>query len=202
MWRIVFHQTGAYMRLQVVRSSRNLTGQAGLVAVGHCLNHFAQLPAAIDPVFPVRSGVPTSDVVRAYIGLLTLGKSDFDAIENQRQDGFFKRALGLRAVPSAATLRQRLDDIGRPLQEITDELPVALLQRSKAPMTPLVTGHVALDIDVFGMDNSCTKKEGVSRTYAGYDGYAPIAAYVGGEGWCVGLELREGRPAAQCQGNA
>jgi hypothetical protein len=32
----------------------------------------------------------------------------------------------------------------------------------------------------------------VSRTYAGTDGYAPIAAYLGEEGWCLALELREG----------
>lgn len=176
----------------MVQSSLNLTGQAGLVAVGHCLNHFAQLPGAVDPAFPVRSGVPTSDVVRSYIGLLSLGKSDFDAVENQRRDAFFQRSLGLRAVPSAATLRQRLDEVARPLQAITDELAVPLLQRAKAPITPLVMGHVALDIDVFCMDNSGSHKEGVSRTYAGYDGYAPIAAYLGAEGWCVGLELREG----------
>jgi len=180
------------MRLQVVRTSRNLTGHAGLVAVGHCLNHFAQLPAAIDPALPVRSGIATSDVMRAYVGLLTMGKSDFDAIENHRNDGFFQRALGLRAVPSAVTLRQRLDDVSSSLMPITDELPVPLLQRAKADITALPMGHVALDIDVFGMDNSDTKKEGVSRTYAGYDGYAPIASYLGAEGWCLGLELREG----------
>jgi len=39
------------------------------------------------------------------------------------------------------------------------------------------------------MDNSKTKKEGVSRTYKGDDGYAPIAAYLGGEGWCRGQLL-------------
>jgi len=33
---------------------------------------------------------------------------------------------------------------------------------------------VALDIDVSPFDNSMTKKEGVSRTYMGIDGYAPI----------------------------
>ena len=49
-----------------------------------------------------------------------------------------------------------------------------------------------VDIDVFGMDNSRTKQEGVSRTYGGYDGYVPIASYTGQEGYCVGLELREG----------
>jgi S-adenosylmethionine hydrolase len=36
------------------------------------------------------------------------------------------------------------------------------------------------------MDNSQTRKEGVSYTYKGYDGYAPIAAYLGQEGWCLG----------------
>lgn len=46
----------------------------------------------------------------------------------------------------------------------------ALLTRAQAAVTPLAMGHVALDIDVFGMDNSGTKKQGVSRIYAGYDG--------------------------------
>lgn len=181
------------MKLKVVQSKRDLTGLAGLVAVGHCLNQFAKMPSAIDPKLPVRGGIANSDVVRGYVGLLCQGKSDFDAIENHRQDGFFRRALGLRTVPSAATLRQRFDAMGPQLQAITDELSVPLLRAGGAAVTPLAMGHVALDIDVFGMDNSGTKKEGVSRTYAGYDGYAPIAAYLGQEGWCLGLELREGK---------
>lgn len=55
-------------------------------------------------------------------------------------------------------------------------------------------GHVALDIDVFPMNNSQTSKEGVSYTYTykGYDGYAPIAAYLRQEGWCLGCELCPG----------
>ena len=65
------------MMLKVVQSSRNLTGHAGLAAVGHCLNHFARLPAAIDPTLLVRAGIVNSDVARAYVGLLALGKSDF-----------------------------------------------------------------------------------------------------------------------------
>jgi hypothetical protein len=47
-------------------------------------------------------------------------------------------------------------------------------------------------MDVFPMDNSQTRKEGVSYTYKGYDGHAPIAAYLGQEGWCLGCELRPG----------
>jgi hypothetical protein len=40
--------------------------------------------------------------------------------------------------------------------------------------------------------NSGTKKEEVSRTLSRLYGYTPIAAYLGNEGWGVGLELRPG----------
>jgi hypothetical protein len=64
------------------------------------------------------------------------------------------------------------------------------LQHSKTEIyTPhgevALVGHVALDIDIFPIDNSQTSKEGVSYTYKDYDGYAPIAAYLGTESWCL-----------------
>ena len=43
----------------------------------------------------------------------------------------------------------------------------------------LPNGYVPVDIDVTPFDNSKTKKQGVSRTYNGCDGYAPIMAYIG-----------------------
>lgn len=53
--------------------------------------------------------VANSDIARAYLGLLTQGKSDFDAVENFRGDAFFKQALGIGLLPSSPTLRQRMD---------------------------------------------------------------------------------------------
>jgi hypothetical protein len=47
------------------------------------------------------------------------------------------------------------------------------------------------------MDNSGTRKEGCSHTYHGYACYAPIAAYMGEEGWCINLEFREGSQHSQ-----
>jgi hypothetical protein len=47
------------------------------------------------------------------------------------------------------------------------------------------------------MDNSKTKKEGVSRTYQGFDGFHPILAYVGKEGYMLDCELRPG--SQHCQ---
>jgi len=47
-------------------------------------------------------------------------------------------------------------------------------------MTPIVIGkheYIPFDMDVSPMDNSKTKKEGVSRTYKGCDGFAPNMVY-------------------------
>jgi hypothetical protein len=46
-------------------------------------------------------------------------------------------------------------------------------------------------------DNSNTKKEGVSWTYQGIDGYAPIYAYLGREGYLVSAQLRKGSDHSQ-----
>jgi len=54
-----------------------------------------------------------------------------------------------------------------------------------------------VDIDTTTMDNSKTKKEGVSRTYQGFDGFHPIMAYVGKEGYMLDSELRPG--SQHCQ---
>ena len=63
--------------------------------------------------------------------------------------------------------------------------------------TALANGFVPVDIDVTPMDNSKSKKEGVSRTYKGFDVYAPMMAYIGTEGYAINFELREGKQHCQ-----
>jgi len=148
----------------------------------------------------VVAGTPSvshSDVLKSYLGLLCMGKSDFEAIDGMRRSDWYKSALGIRKVPSKETLRQRFDKNADLLAPIIHTGAIEMLKAVKAPVTAGFMGQVPLDIDVFPMDNSDTKKEGVSRTYKGFDGYAPIAAYLGEEGWCIGLELREGRQNSQ-----
>lgn len=175
------------------QSTRDLTAMSGLAFVGVALDRFAEIARHIDPAFPVRQGLPSSQILASYVGLLVEGKSDFEAIEGKRGDRFFQQSLGVAGVPSAATLRQRMDALGVPASEAVDGLLVPLLKRGRAQFSPVSTGHVPLDLDVFCLDNSDSKKQGVGRTYAGYDGFAPIAAYLGGEaGYCLGLELRDG----------
>ena len=54
---------------------------------------------------------------------------------------------------------------------------------------------VPVDIDVTPMDNSNTSKQCVSRTYKGFEGNAPMMAYIGTAGYAVNFELHEGKQA-------
>ena len=74
---------------------------------------------------------------------------------------------------------------------------VEMLLTNKIQPTALANGLVPVDIDVTPMDNSKSKKEGVSRTYKGFDGYAPVMAYIGTEGYAINFELREGKQHCQ-----
>ena len=74
---------------------------------------------------------------------------------------------------------------------------IELLISNKIQPTALPNGFVPVDIDVTPMDNSKSKKEGVSRTYKGFDGYAPMMAYIGTEGYAINFELREGKQHCQ-----
>jgi hypothetical protein len=58
----------------------NLTSYSGLALIGQCCQA-AQGEAVMDPKLPVSQGMKTSGLVKAMVGLLALGKSDFEAIE-------------------------------------------------------------------------------------------------------------------------
>jgi hypothetical protein len=183
---------------EVKQSSKlQLTSYSGLALIGQCCQ-IAQVEAVIDPKIPVSQGMRTSDIAKSVVGLLSLGKSDFEAIEPFRQDRFFKEALGLSKVPGSVWIRQRLDAKAGAIRELADELSLRLLERSEAPITAH-RGYVCVDLDTFAMDNSGTRKEAVTRTYQGFDGYTPITGYIGNEGWNIGLELRPGSQHSACE---
>ncbi|MBI3759121.1 MAG: transposase [Deltaproteobacteria bacterium] len=67
---------------------------------------------------------------------------------------------------------------------------MGLLAQGKSDFDAIPCGWLPVDIDTFAMDNSCTAKECVGRTYAGVDGYCPLASYIGAHGFCLELKLR------------
>ena len=173
----------------------DLSQHAGLALIGKYLKRI-NLNALVDRAYPVRSGIANSDILKSYLGLLCLGKNDFDAIEGQRQDTFFTRALGLRSVPSSPTLRQRLDTHAPAWFDLIDDINTAVLslklEGQPIDFGALPCAYVPLDIDTFAMDQSGTAKEHVGCTYAGVDGYCPLVAYLGTQGFCLEFALRPG----------
>ena len=185
-------------RFIITQSEADLTSHAGLGLIGMALNERTDLMAEAAAVAPQRSdAVSHGSLLSSYVALLCLGKSDFEAINAFREDAYFAAALGLERVPSEGILRQRMDTFAQAYRAVVERAAIAFLRRSGARLTPLPIGLVPVDCDVTPMDNSQSHKEGVSRTYKGMDGYAPMAAYAGQEGYCLGLELRAG--SQHCQ---
>ena len=189
-------------QIKVVFSNERLITPSGLNIVGGMLgkSNFVKRCNRI-PVDKKRSEhqIKDGDVLLSYIGLLCQGKVDFEAIREMHDDpDYYESALGItRSLPSAETLRQRMDDIGSSLRPQILEANVDMFRTHGVEPTALETGEVPVDIDVTPMDNSQSHKEGVSRTYKGFDGYAPPMAYIGAEGFLVNTELHEG--SQHCQ---
>ena len=174
----------------------------GLAVVGALLgkSNFIKKMNRMD-VTPNRSQhqIKNGDILLTYLGMLCMGKPYFEAVHEMDEDkAYYKAALGItRSIPSEETLRQRMDDIGDGLRQALLEENVAVLLANHIQPSPLPNGLVPVDIDVTPMDNSKSKKEGVSRTYKGFDGYAPIMAYIGTEGYAINFELRAGKQHCQ-----
>lgn len=194
------HSTGEIMKRFILEQSDDelYTSHSGLALAGLCINRFSDLSGVVGRKMKKCANVIShTDLIRSYLGLLCLGKSDYEAISSKREDAYFKSSLGIKNVPSAERLRQRLDEEAHKYSEVANKCSINLLKNGKVHLTALDTGHIPLDADVFPQDNSGTKKEHVSYTYKGYSGYAPIAAYIGLEGWCLDAELRPG--SQHCQ---
>lgn len=187
-----------FPRFTIEQSDKEFyTSQSGMALVGLAVNRYTTLASRLNKAAPSQ-GIAAADVIRCYLGLLCQGKSDFAAIRPFFEDDeFFAAALGVKDVPSPETLRQRMDKIAEAAQWIVNFCTVELLKKAKATLSTLSTGHMPLDLDVFTQDNSNTKKEGVSWTYRKFHGFAPIAAWLGLEGWCLEIEQRPGSQHAQ-----
>lgn len=186
-------------------TNERIVAQSGLAIVGNLLHQTDLAEKLNDCKLPDISRNPfcsNGDIAKSYIGLLCQGKSDFDHIESFRDDAFFQLALDIQRIPSSPTLRQRLNQAAmtKKWQDILLEESLDLIQRTNADISPVYSKdkpYIPVDLDVSPFDNSKTKKEGVERTYKGCDGYAPMFAYVGKEGYCLNVEMRKG--SVHCQ---
>lgn len=186
----------------IKEGDEHLTSHSGLALIGALMERTelgsrvscVTLPGCQEPK------IVHGDIVKSMIGLLCMGKPDYEAIEQFREVPFFRHSLGIDQCPASSTLRQRLDEVKGAFDQIVKEESARLIHNT-APVIGTVStckGRFApLDIDVSPFDNSKTQKEGVKRTYKGVDGFAPILAYLGQEGYQVNVEFREGSQHSQ-----
>ena len=165
----------ASSRIKVVIGKERIITPSGLGIVGGMLGK-SDFRKHCDrqKINPKRSQpqIKNGDILLSYIGNLTLGKTDFEAVREFSDDPeYYREALGIvREIPSAETLRQRMDDIGDSPREELIAANVEMFTAHGVEPTALPGGEVPLDMDVTPIDNSKTRKEGVSRTYKGFDG--------------------------------
>lgn len=201
------------MRFHIVDTQEVLISHSGLVLTGALLQSTG-IKRRLDRVKLDGGGKPEishGDNVFSMIGLLCMGKSDFEAINafEAESDEFFRLALGLDRVPSEPTLRQRLDLLGAHdaaattpaesrVRTLLLEESAEMVRRHAPSLTACFKDWIPLDADVSPFDNSHTRKQGVSWTYKKVDGYSPNFAYLGQEGYLINCELRPGSQHCQC----
>jgi hypothetical protein len=186
------------MKTKLQQCNEEINSIGGISLISGLLNSLKNLKKVdLMRMTKVKSGkIRHSGVLKTTAGLFALGKNDYADITPFHGDRFFRDCLQLPAVPSEATLRQRLDDLGksRKVSEVVHLSNIELLRKVSYFGTEKSAygEYTPLDIDVSPMDNAGSKKEGVSWTYKNHDGYAPIFAYLGTHGYMLNCELRPG----------
>ena len=186
---------------EVEYSNERILPNSGMALVGAILKQggFREALNQLD-MTGKRSGnqIKDGDLMSVYIGLCCMGRPDFEAVHEMDGDPeFYELCLGVERLPSEVALRQRMDKTGECRREAILKANAETLRRNGVRPSPLSNGYVPVDMDVTPFDNSKTKKEGVSRTYKGFDGYAPMMAYIGAEGYLINTELRPGKQHCQ-----
>lgn len=204
------------MKIRVETTSSNLTNHAGLFQIGQFfkISAFGDDINAVSKV-RIKKGVPTDrDIVFCMIALYIIGKPTYEAIEEYRYDRYFREVLGVRRVPSTETLRQRIEHLPERIHEVIrrwngmiiaagfGDVAACLTKNEHWSEAVTVAGkpYVIVDNDVSVLDNSNSRKEGVSWTYKNCDGYAPMFSYIGKSGYMLNNELREGSAHSSCAG--
>jgi hypothetical protein len=141
------------------------------------------------------------EILKTITGLFVQGRTRFEEITLFRDDEFFQNSFDLDYVPAATTLRLYLEQMISEEEHVNEHI---LYSNIKLLKTVQLTAeqiegrsYLPVDIDTSPLDNSKSHKEGVSRTYKGFDGFNPIFGYIGLEGYLLDCQLREGKQHCQ-----
>jgi hypothetical protein len=181
--------------IKIQSTTETIESKGGLILAGKIAKKVGI--TAIQSVFVKNAGA----IIGLLFGIMVEGKRGFESTGEKRGSIFFKEAFGLSYVYAKETVRIYIEKMLPETDLIIQQLRESTVKIiRKAPLHGIWIDknyYLPVDIDTTAMDNSKTKKEGVSRTYRGFDGYHPIIAYVGKEGYMLDCELRPG--SQHCQ---
>jgi hypothetical protein len=187
------------MSIKIEQSSGKINSTGGLILISRPLDKIKfskHIKKSLKRINKRSDAILSSDILLSYIGLLCMGSTAFEDIEEYRNNLTFKYLLGIKKVPSAETLRQRLDELTLlpEVFEILLEMNLLLIREVVLKKTS-VTGMnlIVLDMDASPMDNSGSSKEKVSNTYKNFMGYCPVFAYISENGYMLNCNLRPGK---------
>ena len=188
----------------VQKSSQNVNSNAGVFLAKQLLDRMGGF-SRFDGWQKAARSVPcqrysNSSLVKAQVALMALGKTTFSDIAAHQRDDLFADAI-CGDVPSEPTFRQRLGVIAAipGVRDVVDDLNLDLLRRAKDFGTVRTPGgtYMPLDMDVSVLVNDDCRKERVGFTYHKVNGYAPIFATLGTNGFQLANELRPGGQHSQ-----
>ena len=185
------------MNFQINTTTDKLNNTAGIALAGKILSAIG-LDLPDDKIISKQE----KDVIKILTSLMLQGRSKFVETKLFRNNKLLKKALGINYMYSHETIRIYLDKLAKRTYshalKVLHKVNMNLLKKVElTPTESFKRKYIPVDIDVTPMDNSRTNKEGVSRTYKGFDGYAPICTYIGKEGFMLDAELRPGKQHCQ-----
>ena len=176
---------------KIDKGNDSLHSIGGIFLIGQALEH-----SNLNKIFQStrRSSLQFQDVdiLKSQIGILSQAREKFTDISQFRGDQVFIKSLKLKDVPSEERLRQRLDEMPQSYHSLLEQANNQLLKTRKFG-TINISGmtFTPVDMDVSPLVNTNSNKESIGRTYKGNDGFAPMFAYIGTEGFMLANELRQ-----------
>ena len=187
----------SYTTVTYTNSNARVIPYSGMLIPGQMLQKIG-FDAIVNKSSGEKKRFSNSDILKSFLFCILIGNPDYASIHFADADPkFYCNAFRMHCLPSEETLRQRLDEIGTTLKEPLRQANVALFNEYGIVPSALENGYVPIDIDVSPFINEKCSKEGISKTYKMKDGYAPIFAYIGTEGYLLACELREGKQHCQ-----
>jgi len=186
-------------QITIGKGKSELVSTGGNHLCGMLFRNEAQ-PTLPENLTPKRKdAISDRDVLSAQVGLLCNARNDFNDIELYRDDEVFRHSFGINKLPSEAVFRQRLDELpeSKTHGALRESNLSFLSKQTFGTVEVAGLDLVPVDVDVSPLDNSGSAKQGVSHTYKGHAGYAPMFAYIGTEGYMLDCELRPGKQHCQ-----